>query len=133
VNNDGFDDLLIGAETADGGGGSSGEVYLILGRSTANWDSLTDASGNFNLNNMSDDNLTVRFIGRNATDTAYIVRNAGDANNDGYADLLIGAPYADVTGGAWSNSGEAYLFFGRSTANWASLTDASGNFNMDNI
>ncbi len=131
VNGDGMDDLLIGAPYADGGGTDSGETYLILGRSTANWQALTDANGDFNLDNMSDANNTVRFLGRNASDNAgYSVSSAGDVDNDGYADLLIGALYAD---GGGTDSGETYLILGRSTVTWQTLTDASGNFNLDNL
>jgi acid phosphatase class B len=131
TNNDGYDDVLLQGVIADGGGSDSGEVYLVLGRSTANWDTLTDASGNFNLDNMSDANMTVRFFGRNAFDyMGHCVYSAGDINNDGYNDTAIGAVGAD---GGGSASGEAYVIFGRSTTNWATLTDASGDFNMDNI
>jgi hypothetical protein len=131
VNNDSYDDLLISGQGADDGGNNSGEAYLIFGRSTADWDSLTTAGGDFNLDNMSKANKTVRFIGRNAEDfTGRGLSNTGDVNNDGYDDILIGADYAD---GGGSNSGEVFLIFGRSTADWDSLTDASGNFNLDNL
>jgi hypothetical protein len=130
VNNDGFDDILIGSLYAAGGGTDSGEAYLILGRSTANWATLTDASGDFNLDNLSDANLTVRFIGRNAADFAGKISGAGDVDDDSYADLLIGADKGD-RGGA--DAGEAYLIRGRSTTDWASLTDASGNYDLEEL
>jgi hypothetical protein len=131
VDNDGYDDFLIGADWAVGGGGDTGEAYLIFGRSTADWNTLTDASGNFNMDNMSIANRTVRFLGRNANDDlGDNVGNAGDVNNDGYDDILLGAPEAD---GGGSNAGEAYLIFGRSATDWSTFTDASGNFNLDNL
>jgi hypothetical protein len=134
VNNDGYDDILIAAQNADGGGTDSGEVYLILGRSTTNWQTLTDANGDFNLDNMSDANGTIRFLGRNEVATGdkigRWVNGAGDVNNDGYADILIGTEMAD---GGGTTSGEVYLVLGRSTANWQTLTDAAGDFNLDNM
>jgi hypothetical protein len=131
MDGDGKSDLLIGAYNAGGGGTSSGEVYLIFGRSAANWSSLSDASGNFDLDNMSKANNTVRFIGRNASDIAgTAVSSAGDVNGDGKSDFLIGA--FDAAGGG-AASGEVYLIFGRSASRWSSLSDASGNFNLDNL
>ena len=44
---------------------------------------------------------------------AYSVSTAGDINGDGYADLIIGAPYYG------SNTGRSYLVFGdRSPQIW---------------
>lgn len=131
VNNDGYDDILIGASTADGGGGNSGEVYLILGRSTANWFNLVDANKDFNLDNISDANQMARFFGKNGGHfLGGSASGIGDINNDGYDDLMMAAHYAD---GGGADSGEVYLFFGRNAVKWAELTDANGHFNLDDI
>lgn len=128
VNGDGYADLIIGAYNASGGGSTNGECYLVMGRSQTDWDTLTDASGNFSLLNTSKTNKTVRFLGRaNSDSAASSVSSAGDINADGYADLLIGALRADGGGG---NNGEVYLVMGRSQAAWDTLADASGNVSL---
>jgi hypothetical protein len=132
VDGDGIDDLLIGAAEADGGGTNKGEVYLIFGRSLANWNAITDASGNVNLTaingvNTGDNNM-IRFVGRTTSERyGYSVSSAGDVDGDGKADLVTSAYMADGGNGSIDNRGETYLIFGRSLANWNTLTDASGN------
>ena len=51
------------------------------------------------------------------------VAGAGDVNGDGFADLIIGAPWADP-GGDY-NAGESYVVFGRASGFGASLDLAS--------
>jgi hypothetical protein len=122
VDGDGKDDLLIGAYYASS---SKGEAYLIFG---TNWDALTDTNGNFSLTGMSKAKNTIRLIGRGSNNYAgWAVSSAGDVNGDKKADFLIGAPRAN------SSTGEAYLIFGRSAADWASFSDASGNFDLNNL
>ncbi|MBE0622901.1 MAG: FG-GAP repeat protein [Burkholderiales bacterium] len=41
------------------------------------------------------------------------MRGAGDVNGDGYADLIIGAPFSDANG---VSSGRSYVVFGKGTA-----------------
>ncbi|MBL0108091.1 MAG: FG-GAP repeat protein [Ignavibacteria bacterium] len=44
----------------------------------------------------------------------YSVSSAGDVNSDGYADLIVGAPFNDAGG---LNAGRAYIYFGGSIIN----------------
>ena len=106
VNGDGLDDFLITATgNEDGGGFKAGQVYLILGRASADWGlgfrlSQSDAS----------------FIGEVAGDVAgRSAAWAGDVNGDGYADFLIGALFSSYTG---EDAGQAYLILGRADAGW---------------
>lgn len=92
VNNDGYDDLLVGAPGAN-------SAYLVLGRggapSTLNVATLNGANG-FQMTSTSGDRLGTALAG-------------GDINGDGYADLLIGAYLNDANG---SSAGATYVVFG---------------------
>ena len=49
------------------------------------------------------------------------VSSAGDINNDGYDDIIIGAPYADPNG----NSGESYVVFGKASGTYSASLELS--------
>ena len=110
VNGDGFADMLIGAYHADTdvvigpvSGYRAGETYLIFGRASG-W------SSPFDLNDLNAPQAIV-FQGRVQGDNSgFSVSSAGDVNNDGLADILIGAPLAAPQGRFWG--GETYLIFG---------------------
>jgi hypothetical protein len=98
VNDDGYDDFLIGASSNDGGGNDSGKTYLIFGRSS-NWS---------NNNNLS--NANASFLGENPGDASGSVAGVGDVNGDGFDDFIIGAIYNNGSG---NKSGKAYLILGK--------------------
>jgi Ca2+-binding RTX toxin-like protein len=107
LNGDGRADMVIGALYADPAGReSAGETYVVFGRSGgfgANLDlSSMTASMGFTITGTAAANLT-----------GHSVASAGDVNGDGIDDLLIGAIYADGTGGV--DAGETYVVFGRAT------------------
>ena len=142
VDGDGYDDMMIGARYGDAGNASTdnrGEAYLIFGRDGVAWNSLSDTTGKVNLSaingvNTGDNNM-IRFIGRMAGDeNGASVSSAGDVDKDGYDDLLIAAARADGNSGITNdNRGEVYLVFGRSRADWNSLTNASGDFSLSSV
>lgn len=106
LNNDGFDDIVLGAPYHDVYRRDGGKIYIILGKSNG-W----VTNGNI------EQHADASFLSDNEDDQAgYMVSGAGDVNGDGYDDFLIGAP----------GNGNVYLMFGRSNANWGY------NFNLDN-
>jgi hypothetical protein len=104
VNNDGYDDVIVGAHGNDEGGGGAGRAYVYSGQTGA---------------------LLWTFTGQAASDwLGTSVSGAGDANNDGYADLIVGAPGND--GGA-SNAGRAYVYSGQTGGLLWTFTGQAGN------
>ena len=95
VNDDGHDDLLIGAWRNDEAGLGRGAAYVVLGPVTGTLDlSLADA----------------KLVGEESGDWAgAVVSDGGDVNADGFADVLVGA-YGNDEGG--SGAGAAYLVLG---------------------
>ncbi|HHZ95649.1 MAG TPA: hypothetical protein EYN67_08835, partial [Flavobacteriales bacterium] len=127
VNNDGYDDVIIGAYAGAPNGGSSGESYVVFGK-TSGWSasldlSSLDGSNGFRLDGVGSGDRSGRSVS-----------NAGDVNNDGYDDVIVGAYYADPNGGS---SGESYVVFGKASGWSASLDlsslDGSNGFRLDGI
>ena len=112
LNGDGFDDLIIGAYTANPGSDSSaGESYVVFGKS-AGFASAVDLA-------TLDGTTGFRLDGIDSGDYSGVsVSSAGDLNGDGFDDLIIGAYEAD------SFTGESYVVFGKS-AGFASAVDLS--------
>lgn len=102
VNGDGFDDVAIGADLADPNGADSGSAYLVFGRAGGFPAALALASlGGSN---------GVRFTGAAAFDhTGFSLSRAGDVDDDGLADLAIGAEGVDAGG---TNAGRVYVVRG---------------------
>ncbi|MES2264890.1 MAG: Ig-like domain-containing protein [Pseudomonadota bacterium] len=101
-NGDGYADLLIGAPGH--GSNSTGSTYVVFGKasgfsSTLALSSLSSTTG-------------VRLDGAADDIAGMSVSAAGDVNGDGYADLLVGAKYANPNG---NNSGASYVVFGRAS------------------
>ena len=105
VNNDGFDDLIVGAPYNDAGGTNAGRAYVYSGETG---------------------NLLWTFTGEAAGDEfGTSVSGAGDVNNDGLGDLIVGAQHNDA--GA-PNAGRAYVYSGQTgTLLWTFTGGAAGD------
>ena len=99
LNDDGFDDLLIGAYAADPDPDrvDAGVSYLILGRD--NW------SAELPLIEFEEtDGVVLHGMARDDK-SGWSVSGAGDFNGDGAPDMMVGAPFA--------TRGQSYVVFGR--------------------
>ncbi len=110
VNKDGYTDVIVGAYSDDNNGDASGSARIFSG---ANGTILYTFNG---------DNLQDYF--------GIAASGAGDVNNDGYADLIVGAYYDDNNGNA---SGSARLFSGAMFLQQVTDTDSDGAVNTMDI
>jgi|GEM_PF-2500417 len=111
LNNDGINDFIVTAVTADPNNTqNAGEAYVIFGNNDLGENgrlSVAELNGNngFVVNGIDT---------RDYAGTA--VSGAGDINGDGIDDLVISAPNAESSGGEYSE-GEVYILFGQDGAN----------------
>ena len=117
-------DLLIGAPSSSG----AGTAYLVYGGTTL--PGFTTTTTPFILLSRIGDPATsgnvpgARFIGAAAGDTTgFAVSSAGDFNNDGLSDIMIGSPTAG------NGAGVVDLFYGQPGA----TTSLIGNIPLDTI
>ena len=108
VNGDGFADLIVAAHKASPSGEKSGQAYLVFGSSRA-FELDEDGRQVLDLSEMSA-GQGVEILGDAPFDRlGWSASAAGDINNDGYDDIVIGAQHGDDGG---VNAGEAYVIYG---------------------
>ena len=115
MNGDGIADMLIGAPRADGNGVDAGLVYLVFGNSGLDELAPGDLLLHLLAGCATPTLCGVEFRGAAGSDGAGAsVAFAGDLNDDGQDDLLIGAPGASPNSRA--GAGKVYLVYGPLTA-----------------
>jgi hypothetical protein len=105
VNNDGYVDVIIGSPLDDSAGTDAGLARVISGKTGSVLYSIlgTQVGAEFGA----------------------AVSGAGDTNNDGWDDFVVGAPGYD--NGAYSNGGRVVLYSGKTgAALWSTWTNETG-------
>jgi hypothetical protein len=117
VNGDGYSDIIVGAPHYDNGDTDEGQAYVYHGSATglsatADWTAESDQGG---------------------ARLGYSVGTAGDANGDGYSDVVVGAYRYDNDVFEAIDAGRAYFYLGSATglstmADWTWKTYQPGAY-----
>jgi hypothetical protein len=101
INGDSFDDVIVGAPSFDVNGGVRGAALVFHG----------SASGVVGRNPAA----AARVLAPSLTDGSFgaSIGAAGDVNGDGFADIVVGAPYYEVNG--LPGAGTAFVYLGSAT------------------
>ncbi|RMF75485.1 MAG: hypothetical protein D6738_03755, partial [Acidobacteria bacterium] len=113
VDQDGIDDLLVGARTGDGPDSlkpDRGELYLVFGDAALTSGTVRDLSLD----------PGIRIWGENQDDQLPTSLAAADVDGNGFEDILIGVSGADAPGTGRSLAGRSYVVLDRARASWFS-------------
>ncbi len=112
LNDDGLAEIVVGAPGASYGGMGSGAAYVVFGSPSIESVDLADLG-----------DRGFRIDGAAEGDQAGLsVGGTGDINDDGRADIVVGAPYSGQEAYE-DDSGSAYVVFGRPSTQAIDLAD----------
>ncbi len=116
VNNDGYDDIIIGEPLADTTGMNSGQAKVFSGKDGSILYSFDGDGWDYHL--------------------GIDVSDAGDVNNDGYADVVVGSNGAYLDGGSakvfsGANGAILYEFLGGTAKTFGVSVSGAGDMNGD--
>lgn len=121
VNGDGLDDIIVGAYRDDPNGTDSGASFVVFGKSDGTAVALSDIEAGIG-------GFAARGVAMD--DQAGIsVSGAGDVNNDGLDDVVIGALGAAPNG---TLSGASFVLFGKAAIDLLASSD-TGSSSTDNV
>lgn len=113
VNDDGFQDFIVGANLNDDNGTNAGAAYLLYGSPSLSSSYRIDGAG-----------VDVTFLGKSASSSFGVaVSGVGDVNNDGFPDLIFGDSYNDDLA---VDAGQVYIVFGSGSLSSAITMNGSG-------
>jgi len=119
VNGDNLTDLIMGAWTANfGGGGESGSVYVVYSNSTKPDGNYELTAGNYN----------IRYNGPGDQDRLGCSVAVGDVNGDNITDLIMGAYRSKPDTELYA--GSVYVVYSNSTRPDGNYNLTSGNYNI---
>ncbi len=114
IDGDHLDDLLIGAAYSSDGGTWSGKTYLVLGSQLQGHGGAASSIPIAPADSSSGEDLSqarAAFSGSTYTRSGSTVAGGQDLDDNGYDDLLIGAPHA-LSSSLSLNAGKVYVLFG---------------------
>ncbi len=110
VNGDGFADVIVGERFYDDGDEVAGSAYVFFGSAVG-------------VGSGSAATADARIVGDEAgANLGVTVAGAGDMNGDGYAEVIVGAPYYDSVR---TDEGTAFVYYGGSTGIPDTTADAA--------
>ena len=126
VNGDGLDDIIIGANRADPNSVlNNGASYVVFGKTDGGDVTLAEID-----NGDTDEGFAINggFLpsGLTGEHSGFSVSDAGDVNGDGLDDVIIGAPFVDVSDTDDSDrdfSGASYVVFGKTDGGIIELSE----------
>ncbi|AGY58564.1 integrin alpha [Gloeobacter kilaueensis] len=124
VNGDGLPDVIVGASGASPNGqAAAGRSYVVFGKRNGQPVDLTAIDSG-----SSPDGFVIN--GSQAGDqSGRSVSGAGDVNGDGLADVIVGAPSADLNG--QTSVGRSYVIFGKRNLKPVQLSAIESGSSLD--